>query len=481
MLRQSIRLLANKSYDVVVVGGGPGGYVAAIKAAQLGLKTACVEKRKTLGGTCLNVGCIPSKALLNATHHFEFAQKHAADFGIEHTAPEMNYGKMHKQRLKAINDLCGGIGYLFKKNKIDWIGGSAEFESPNVVKVGADTITATKGTIIATGSEPTPVPFAPYDEKIVVSSTGALEFPKPPKHLIIIGGGVIGLELGSVWGRLGTKVTVVEYAPTICPTLDAELVKEFRKVLGKQGFTFHESSKVTSVNVTSSDPDAPAVEVTYEPSKGGKATKLEGDAVLVSVGRRAFVEGLGLEKIGVELNPRSKAVKINPSTYETNVKGVYAIGDVADHGPMLAHKASEEGVAVAEILAGKPGHVNYEAIPGVVYTAPEVAWVGKTEEEARAAGHDVKIGKFAYTANSRAKTNLDTTGFVKVITDKKTDRILGAHIIGSNAGEAIAEFVLGVEYGASAEDIGRTCHAHPTMSEAVGEACKAAYDLPIHS
>lgn len=429
MLRFTRRALAAKTADVVIVGGGPGGYVAAIRAAQLGLKTICVEKRKTLGGTCLNVGCIPSKALLSSTHHYQFTKKHAADFGIKVTGTEMDYGAMHAQKSKAVSSLCGGIEHLFKKNKVEWVKGAASFKSADTLEVGEDTITATKGIVIATGSEPTPLPFMPFDEKVIVSSTGALDIPTPPKHMVVIGGGVIGLEMGSVWTRLGSKVTVVEYSPQICPFLDNDVAKELKTILRKEGMQFVESTKVTGIDKTGS---GAVVKFDSAPDGKGKAGQLEADVVLVSVGRRAYTHGLGLEKIGVAVNERTGGIKIDPHSWATNVKGVYAIGDAVDYGPMLAHKASEEGIAVIEALVGKGGHVNYDAIPGVIYTHPEVAWVGKTEQEAKALGRPIKVGKFPYMANSRAKTVLETAGFVKVITDAETDRILGAHIVAAS-------------------------------------------------
>eukprot|EP01002_Notosolenus_urceolatus_P016205 NODE_977_length_1641_cov_75.847990_g806_i0.p2 GENE.NODE_977_length_1641_cov_75.847990_g806_i0~~NODE_977_length_1641_cov_75.847990_g806_i0.p2 ORF type:complete len:481 (+),score=173.12 NODE_977_length_1641_cov_75.847990_g806_i0:117-1559(+) len=475
-VRSSARLAAHNA-DVVIVGGGPGGYVAAIKAAQLGLKTVCIEKRGALGGTCLNVGCIPSKALLNATHHYHFMKDESAQFGITGgAAATMDYEKMHGAKDKSVKSLTSGIEFLFKKAGVTYVKDAGRFKEKDTIeceKTG-DTYKASKGVVIATGSEPTPLPFIGFDEKVIMSSTGALAIPTPPKHMVVIGGGVIGLEMGSVWARLGSQVTVVEFMSTICPFMDSALVKEFRRMLGKQGMTFKESTKVTAV-----EKKGDSATLTLEPSKGGDQTTLEADAVLVSVGRRPYTEGLGLDKIGVELDKRG-AVVIKDEHWTTSVDKVFAIGDVINKGPMLAHKAEDEGIAIAEMLAGKAGHVNYDAIPSVIYTAPEVAWVGKTEEEVKQEGIKYKTGVFPYAANSRAKTNMDTAGLVKVITEASTDKLLGAHILSSNAGEAIAEFVLGLEYGAAAEDIGRTCHAHPTMSEAIKEACMAAYDKPIH-
>lgn len=466
-------------YDVVVIGGGPGGYVAAIKAAQLGLKTACVESRGSLGGTCLNVGCIPSKALLHATHWHHQAQHDFAKWGLlGGEQVKMDVSKMMVKKEAQVKSLTGGIEFLFKKNKVDYLKGTGKFLSANKIEVagldGKTTTVETKKTVIATGSEPTPLPFLPFDEKVVMSSTGALAIPQVPKHLIVIGGGVIGLELGSVWLRLGAQVTVLEYMDRCSPFLDTEVSDALTKTLAKQGMKFKTSTKVVSGDVAGG-----SVKVGIEPAKGGAKETIEGDALLVSVGRRPYTKNLGAENIGLKLNERG-FIPIGDH-FETNVKDVYAIGDVVAKGPMLAHKAEDEGIAVAEQLAGKAGHVNYDVIPGVIYTSPEVAWVGKAEHELKAAGVQYKVGKFAFSANSRAKAIDNQDGFVKILVDAKTDRILGAHIVNDQAGELIHECVLGMEYGASSEDIGRTCHAHPTLSEAIKEACMAAFAKPIHS
>eukprot|EP00759_Apiculatamorpha_spiralis_P004881 PhF_6_TR12941/c0_g1_i1/m.20422/K00382/DLD, lpd, pdhD; dihydrolipoamide dehydrogenase len=467
-------------HDVVVIGGGPGGYVAAIKAAQLGLNTACVENRGTLGGTCLNVGCIPSKALLNATHMLHDAKHSFAKYGIQGgEGCSMDVAAMMKQKTKVVAGLTGGIEHLFKKNKVTYYKGTGTLQSgaDNVTVSGADGSTTSlqaKKVIIATGSEPTPLPFAAFDEKIILSSTGALALDRIPKHLVVIGGGVIGLEMGSVWARLGSKVTVVEFMEKCSPFLDNEVSDTIVRCLQKsEGLTFKTSTKVTNLQVNGTE-----ATLTVEPAKGGAAETIQCDAVLVSVGRRPFTKNLGLENVKVNIDKRG-FVMINDH-WQTNVPNVYAIGDVVNKGPMLAHKAEDEGIAVAEYIAGKAGHVNYDAIPGVIYTDPEVAWVGKSEQELKAANVAYKVGKFPFVANSRAKTNDKTDGFVKVLADKTTDKILGVHIVNSCAGEMIAEATLALEYGASAEDVGRTCHAHPTLMEAVKEACMATYDKAIH-
>jgi len=462
-------------HDVVVIGGGPGGYVAAIKAAQLGLNVACVEKRGTLGGTCLNVGCIPSKALLNASHHYHDAKHKFAGYGIQIPDVTMDIAKMQDTKSKSVTRLTGGIEHLFKKNKVTYYKGHGTIESGKKVRVsGASTevIDADK-ILIATGSEPIELPFLKFDEKLVCSSTGALDFPKVPEHLIVIGAGVIGLELGSVWSRLGAKVTVVEFMDRICPFMDADVGKEFNRILKKQGLAFKTSTKVVAGRV-----EGGKVTLDIESVDGSKKESLQADAVLVSVGRRPFTDGLGLEALGVELN--AKKFIVVDDHFKTSVDGIYAIGDVIHRGPMLAHKAEDEGICVAEMFAGKAGHINYDTIPNVVYTNPEVAWVGKSEEDLKKEGRKYKTAKFPFQANSRAVTNVDTEGFVKVITDAETDKLLSMSIINTNAGEAIAEAVLAMEYAGSAEDIARTCHAHPTLSEAIKEACMAAYDKPIH-
>ncbi len=464
-----------KEFDVVVIGGGPGGYVAAIKAAQLGLKTACIEKRGTLGGTCLNVGCIPSKAMLHSSHKYEEAKHGLTEHGIELTSVKLNLAQMLKRKTQIVDSLCKGIEGLFLKNKITYFKGLGSFVSSTEIKVTADkneeTIKA-KNIIIATGSEVMNLPGIEIDEKKIVSSTGALELTSVPKKMIVIGGGYIGLEMGSVWTRLGAEVTVVEFLDRIVPAMDTEVSKEFKKQLEKQGVKFKMATKVVSAKASSK-----GVDLVLEAATGGNQEKVSVDVVLVAVGRKAYTDKLNLEKIGVKADERGR-IPVNKQ-FETGSKGVYAIGDVII-GPMLAHKAEEEGVAVAEIISGQHGHVNYDTIPGIVYTYPEVASVGKTEDELKKLGTEYKIGKFPFMANSRARTNGEAEGFVKIITDKNTDRILGAHIIGPNAGELIQELVLGMEYKASAEDIARTCHGHPGLSEAVKEAALGAYFKSIH-
>ncbi|AWK87445.1 dihydrolipoyl dehydrogenase [Azospirillum thermophilum] len=465
--------MAESTYDVVVIGGGPGGYVCAIRAAQLGFKVACVEKRAALGGTCLNVGCIPSKALLSASEKFEEAKHGLGKFGIKVGGVELDLPGMLAHKDKVVKENTGGIEFLFKKNKIAWLKGAGRITAPNTVEVeGVGTVTAGKAIVIATGSEVTPLPGITIDEKKIVSSTGALELPEVPKRLVVIGGGVIGLELGSVWGRLGAQVTVIEFLDRILPTMDGELSKQAQRVFAKQGMTFKLSSKVTAANVT----DA-GVALTVEPAAGGAAETVEADVVLVAIGRRAFTQGLGLDAVGVEMDNRGR-VKIGKH-FETNVPGIYAIGDVVE-GPMLAHKAEEEGVALAELLAGQAGHVNHDLVPGVVYTWPEVAAVGKTEEELKAAGVAYKAGKFPFTANGRARAMGSTDGFVKILADAATDKVLGVHMIGPNVSEMVAELALAMEFSASAEDIARTCHAHPTLSEVTKEAALAVDGRALH-
>jgi dihydrolipoamide dehydrogenase len=464
-----------KEFDVVVIGGGPGGYVAAIKAAQLGLKTACIEKRGTLGGTCLNVGCIPSKAMLHSSHKYEEAKHGLTAHGIELTSVKLNLAQMLKRKTEVVDSLCKGIEGLFLKNKITYFKGLGSFVSNNEIKVtsvSSDEIIKAKNIIIATGSEVMNLPGIEIDEKKIVSSTGALELTSVPKKMIVIGGGYIGLEMGSVWTRLGAEVTVVEFLDRIVPAMDTEVSKEFKKQLEKQGVKFKMATKVVSAKASSK-----GVDLLLEAATGGDQEKVNVDVVLVAVGRKAYTDKLNLEKIGVKADERGR-IPVNKQ-FETSVKGVYAIGDVIA-GPMLAHKAEEEGVAAAEIIAGQHGHVNYDTIPGIVYTYPEVASVGKTEDELKKLGTEYKIGKFPFMANSRARANGEAEGFVKIITDKNTDRILGAHIIGPNAGELIQELVLGMEYKASAEDIARTCHGHPGLSEAVKEAALGAYFKSIH-
>jgi len=466
------------SYDVVVIGTGPGGYVAAIKAAQLGLKVAVVEKRSTFGGTCLNVGCIPSKALLHASEVFAEAGHSFDALGVEVSAPKLNLEKMLAHKTATVKSNVTGVEFLFKKNKIEAFTGFGKVVAAGKVSVTAEDGSVkeleTKNIIIATGSDVAGIPGVQVDidEKIIVSSTGALEFTKVPENMIVVGGGVIGLELGSVWSRLGSKVTVVEYLDKILGGMDGEVSKQFQRMLAKQGMDFKLSAKVTAVEKSGT-----GAKVTFEPVKGGDAVTLEADAVLISTGRRPYTDGLGLAEAGVALDERGR-VAINDH-WQTNVAGIYAIGDVVK-GPMLAHKAEDEGVAVAEIIAGQKGHVNFDVIPSVVYTQPEVASVGKTEEELKAAGIEYKVGKFPFTANGRARAMQHTDGFVKILADKATDKVLGAHILGYNAGEMIHELTVLMEFGGSSEDLARTCHAHPTMSEAVRESAMATYDKPIH-
>jgi dihydrolipoamide dehydrogenase len=468
--------MAEHDYDLIVIGAGPGGYVAAIRAAQLGLKTACVESRETLGGTCLNVGCIPSKALLHASEMFHEAQSGSlAKFGIDFSGVSLNLDQMHAEKAKAVGELTGGIEFLFKKNKVDWLKGRAAFTSANSVDVAGKSYTA-KNIMIATGSSVTPLPGVEIDQKIIVDSTGALALPKVPKHLVVIGGGVIGLELGSVWLRLGAQVTVVEYLDQILPGMDGEVRKEAAKIFKKQGFNIRTGTKVTGVTVKGA-----TAKLTVEPATGGASETIEADCVLVAIGRRANTDGLALDKAGLTVNARGQ-IEIGHD-FQTNVPGIYAVGDVCP-GPMLAHKAEDEGIAAAEFVAGLTGIVNHDVIPGVVYTYPEIASVGLTEEEAKekaaASGGEIKVGKFPMMANSRAKTNRDTDGFVKVIADAKTDRVLGVHIIASIAGSMIAEACTAMEFGATSEDIAYTCHAHPTHAEALKEAAMAVTGKPIH-
>ncbi|KAL9709585.1 dihydrolipoamide dehydrogenase precursor [Leucoagaricus gongylophorus] len=469
----------SEPYDVVVVGGGPGGYVAAIKAAQLGLKTACIEKRGSLGGTCLNVGCIPSKAMLNNSHLYHQAKHDFERRGIDVSGVSLNLPKMLEAKDKAVTGLTKGIEGLFKANKVDYIKGAASFTSPNTLSVsllsGGDQQVEAKNVVIATGSEVAPFPGGAIeiDEKQIVSSTGALELQQVPEKMVVIGGGIIGLEMGSVWSRLGAEVTVVEFLGGIGGAgIDEEVAKQFQRILSKQGLKFKLNTKVLSAEKKDGK-----VLLAAESAKDGKQETLEADVVLVAVGRRPYTDGLNLEAAGIEKDSRGRIVI--DDQYTTSVKHIRCIGDVT-FGPMLAHKAEEEGIAAVEHIKSGHGHVNYNAIPSVVYTHPEVSWVGRTEQDLKAEGVKYNVGKFSFAANSRAKTNLDTEGFVKFIAEKETDKILGVHIIGPNAGEMIAEGVLAVEYGASAEDVARTCHAHPTLSEAFKEAAMAAYGKPIH-
>ncbi|WP_420335252.1 dihydrolipoyl dehydrogenase [Roseibium sp.] len=464
-------------YDLVVIGTGPGGYVCAIKAAQLGLKTAVIEKRATLGGTCLNIGCIPSKALLFASEMFEEAGHGFEKLGIKVSKPKVDLPEMMKHKTDVVDANVNGVAFLMKKNKIDVHTGTGKVLGTGKVEVTADdgsvSVVEAKNIVIATGSDVMPLPGVEIDEKQIVSSTGALELDKIPGKMVVVGGGVIGLELGSVWNRLGSEVTVVEFMDKILGPMDGDVSKNFQRMLKKQGMTFKLSSKVTGVAKKGK-----GLAVTIEPAKGGDAQEIEADIVLVAIGRRPYTEGLGLETAGVALDERGR-VQID-AHYKTNVDGIYAIGDVVA-GPMLAHKAEDEGVAIAEILAGQAGHVNYDVIPGVVYTQPEVASVGRTEEELKADGVEYKAGKFNFSANGRARAMNHTDGFVKVLADAKTDRVLGVHIIGFGAGEMIHEAAVLMEFGGSSEDLGRTCHAHPTMSEAVKEAAMGAFAKPIHS
>jgi dihydrolipoamide dehydrogenase len=463
--------MAETEFDVIIIGSGPGGYVAAIRAAQLGLKTACVESRETLGGTCLNVGCIPSKALLHASELFEEANHGTlAKWGVKVGQVELDLEAMHGGRKEAVGGLTKGIEFLFKKNKVTWLKGHARFTSKEEIDV-AGTAYRAKSFVIATGSSVTPLPGVQIDQKRIVDSTGALELPEVPGHLVVIGGGVIGLELGSVWKRLGARVTVVEYLDQILPGMDGEVRKEANKLFKKQGFEFRLSTKVTGAEASGE-----GVRLTVEPAAGGAAETIEADVVLVSIGRRPNTDGLGLEAAGIQPNKRGQ-IEVDHD-FRTGVPGIYAIGDVTP-GPMLAHKAEDEGVAVAEILAGQVGIVNHDVIPAVVYTYPEIASVGLTEEEAKARG-EVKVGKFPMMANSRAKTNGETDGFVKIVADARSDRVLGVHIIASVAGTMIAQAAQAMEFGATSEDIAYTCHAHPTHSEAVKEAAMAVTGLPIH-
>ena len=460
------------TYDLVVIGGGPGGYVAAIRAAQLGMTVACVDKRDALGGTCLNVGCIPSKAMLHASEYFDAASNGSmAALGVDVT-PKLNLEQMHAQRRDAVKSLTGGIEFLFKKNKIDWLKGWARIPKAGQVDVGGD-IHDAKNIIIASGSTPSILPGVEIDEEIVVSSTGALTLPKIPKKLAVIGAGVIGLELGSIYARLGAEVTVIEYLDAITPGMDAEVQKTFQRTLKKQGLKFVMGAAVQSVERLKTK-----AKVNYQRRKDGSAQQIDVDVVLVATGRKPFTDGLGLADLGIEISERGQ-IKTD-AQWRTSVSGIYAIGDAID-GPMLAHKAEDEGIAAAEVIAGRHGHVNYDVIPGVIYTHPEVASVGQTEEALKEEGRAYKVGKFMFMGNGRAKANFAADGFVKILADKDSDRILGAHIIGPAAGDLIHEICVAMEFGASAEDLAMTCHAHPTYSEAVREAALDCGDGAIHA
>jgi dihydrolipoamide dehydrogenase len=467
--------MAESSYDFVVIGSGPGGYVCAIRAAQLGFKTACIEKDPTLGGTCLNVGCIPSKALLAASEKFDEAKGHLGAFGVDVGNVALNLPNMQGHKDKVVKSNTDGVAYLFKKNKIDWIKGTAAFTGPNTLAVTGEgdvqSITA-KHIVIATGSESMPLPGIAVDETRIVTSTGALKLDAVPKTMVVIGGGYIGLEMGTVWQRLGAEVTVVEFLDRILPGMDGEVSKSMQRILQKQGMKFRLSTKVSSA--TASDT---GVALTLEPAKGGAAETMQADIVLVAVGRRAFTGGLALDKAGVKLDDRGRVA--TDAHFATNVPGIYAIGD-AIAGPMLAHKAEDEGTILAELIAGQSGHIDYNLVPSVVYTWPEAASVGKTEEQLKAEGVAYKAGKFPFSANGRARAMNMTDGFVKILADATTDKVLGCHIIGPEAGTLIAEVVLAMEFGASSEDIARTCHAHPTLEEAVKEAALNVEGRAIH-
>ena len=463
------------NFDLIVIGGGPGGYVCAIRAAQLGLKTACVESRGTLGGTCLNVGCIPSKSLLNLSENFHKAKKDFNKQGIEIEGIKLNIEKMMSNKNKSVQVLTKGVEFLFKKNKVTYIKGKGVLFSKNDIVVYENnkrTNYKAKNIVIATGSAVVSLPGIEIDEKNIISSTGALSLNEVPKKLAVIGGGYIGLEMGSVWSRLGSEVTVIEYLDHITPGMDREISDEFKKILTKQGIKFKMGSKVNSVKTNGT-----GILINFTDVKTSKAESLEFDKVLVSVGRKPYTEGLNLTKVGIKKDSKGR-IEVN-SKLQTSIKNIYAIGDVIK-GPMLAHKAEEEGIAVAEILAGQAGHVNYDVIPGVIYTSPEVATVGKTEEQLKEEKKSYKVGKFPFLANSRAKVNNETEGFVKILADSKTDKVLGVHIIGPHCGDMIAEMALAMEFGASSEDIARTCHAHPTHTEAIKEAALAVDKRPIH-
>jgi dihydrolipoamide dehydrogenase len=469
--------MPNETFDLVVIGAGPGGYVAAIRAAQLGMKVAVVEKRETFGGTCLNVGCIPSKALLQSSHLFEEAAEELAIHGILADPPKLDLGRMMKRKSEVVDATTKGVAFLFRKNKITSFQGTGRIDAAGAVSVLGDDgspkeALTTKNILIASGSEVTPLPGVAIDEKRIVSSTGALELAEVPKQLVVIGAGIIGLELGSVWRRLGAEVTMVEFLDRIAPGVDDEVTRQLHRSLQRQGLKFKLGSKVTEADASDS-----GVTLTVQPAKGGAAETMQADVLLVCIGRRPFTAGLGLDKAGVKLTERGRIAV--DGHFQTSVPGIYAIGDAID-GPMLAHKASEDGIACVETLAGQKGHVNWDLVPSVLYTQPEVAWVGKTEEQLKAAGVAYKVGKYPFTADPRSRANAATEGFVKVLAGKATDQVLGVHIIGAEAGTMIAEAVLAMEFSASAEDIGRVCHAHPTVNEALKEAALAAWEKPIH-
>lgn len=463
-------------YDLVVIGGGPGGYVAAIRAAQLGLRTACVEKRGALGGTCLNVGCIPSKAMLQSSEKYAETVHDLKAHGVDVGSVALNLATMLARKDKVVTDLTKGVEFLFKKNKVEYVKGAGRIAKAGAVTValadGGERTLETKDILIATGSESMPLAGVEVDEKQIVTSTGALEIAKVPGHFVVIGGGYIGLEMGSVWRRLGAKVTVIEFLDRITPGMDGEVSKQFQRILGKQGFEFRLNTKVTGAKASKK-----GVTLTVAAADGGASEEIECDVVLVSVGRRPYTEGLGLAAVGVKTDNRG-FIEIGDD-FATSVPGIYAIGDCV-RGPMLAHKAEDEGSVCAEILAGQSGHINYDAIPGIVYTWPEVASVGKTEEQLKQAGVEYRVGKFPFTANSRARCNATTEGFVKILADAKTDRVLGAHIVGADAGTLIHEIVSVIEFGGSAEDVARTCHGHPTLNEAVKEAALAVDGRAVH-
>ncbi len=462
----------SSSYDLIVIGAGPGGYVCAIRAAQLGMKVAVVEKRSTLGGTCLNIGCIPSKAMLHASEKYHEVKDEMGKIGIKVSGVKLDLDGMMGHKKAVVDANTKGIEFLFKKNKIDWIKGTGKIANVGQVDVGG-TLYQTKNIVIATGSDVAIPAGITLDEKRIVSSTGALELSEVPEHLVVIGGGVIGLELGAVWMRLGSKVTVVEYMDKILSTMDGELSKEMQKIMTKQGMVFKTSTKVSKA-----ESDKKGVTLTLEPATGGPQETLKADVVLVAVGRKAYTDGLGLDEVGVVRDERGRIR--TDAHFQSNIAGIYAIGDVIA-GPMLAHKAEDEGVVLAEILAGQSGHIDYNLIPGVVYTWPEVASVGQTEEQLKAAGIDYKVGKFPFMANGRARAMNAVDGFVKILADSKTDRVLGCHIIGAEAGTLISEVTLAMEFGGSSEDIARTCHAHPTLEEVVKEAALAVLGRPLHS